>query len=432
MSLLLYRVFSRALIVFFAFLPLFISPAYAATGAKADAYLVQGVQVDVQGTSALDARDKAYIAARRAAWQQLTQRLAAKTAATMAVPDDKTLASAVKDFSIKNEKMTSRRYAATVDIRFTPAAAKRVLEAARAGEVAVQDEDTDVLITGNDDNAAPVARRASDEYVHSPAARIPASAPVGATLILPWYDADGRNTLWGQANPWRAAWEEKSGLNRDRSLILPVGDTDDMRIYSPQQPLSYGGNIDALMERYRTDTAILAMAQPQANGSVAVSLYRYSGGNAVPVGRFGIDATSRDVLGDAVIKAAATLKALPKQVGIPAPVQVSVAPGSVSVPQDAAPEGGVYRTLARFSGLQEWVAMRQALSRVPGMGQVSVHSISPSQANIEFDYKGDPVALMHAFSQSGLQIAALTPGTVIASGPGDVPPQFILSMGRAF
>lgn len=429
MSLLLYRVFSRALIVFFACALVFMAQAQAATGPnKGDDYLIKGITVDVQGSSALDARDKAYTAARRTAWQQLVMRLSPKDAAAMPLPEDKAISSAIKDFSIENERMTTRRYLGTVNIRFKDAAAKKILGSLRSGAFEASADTEDTVITGSDETGTAMRRRDDPDHIRRAAEN---AGPV--TLVLPWYNAGGRSVLWGQANPWRAAWEEKNGLSRERTLVLPVGDVADMRLYSPAQPLSQGGNIDGLMKRYRATSAILAMAEPLPDGSVNVALYRYSGNVATPVARFGIDASARDTLGDAVAQSADAIKSANANTNMPAPVQVSVAPGSVSVPQTrTAPAGGIYRTLARFSGLQEWVAMRQALSRVPGMGTISVHSISPSQANLEFDYKGDAGALMNAFAQNGLQISMLPQGLAVATGPGDVQPQFMLSMGRVF
>jgi hypothetical protein len=439
MTPMLYRVFSRTLIVFFALLIAFggVSPAKAG---PQDTYTAKAVTVDVQGTSALDARNKAFAQARLKAYQDVVSRLYPGKDMGPA-PDDKVIASAVRDFEIVSEKMTTRRYAGTIDVRFTPAAFKRVVQAAAAnaqaapeGDIAQVQNPSDAIITGNDRPAPEqTRRRGEDDYIYAPPARrVPAAAPSGATLVLPWYGLTGRQTLWGQGNPWRAAWEEHVGLNRDKAMpvVLPVGDVSDLRDYSPPQPLSRRGDIDALMKRYGASQAVLADAQPQGDGSVIVALYRYENGTMVPVGRVGVDSTSSDVLGEAVAKSLASLKSMPA--ADPAPTQVSIAPGVTQPSAQTYATAGSYRTLARFSNVQEWVAMRQALSRLPGMGALTVHSISPSQANIEFDYSGDVNALAASMAQAGLQFAMLQPGTQIAALPGDVPPQYVLTLGRAY
>src|SRR5690606_13232963 len=139
-----------------------------------------------------------------------------------------------------------------------------------------------------------------------------------------------------------------TGLSNDKAapLLLPVGDVDDLRDYAPPQPLSRSGNIDALMKRYSAADAVLALAEPQSNGGVVVSLYRYQGGAPVPMGRFGVDATERDVLGEAVSRTAAAVRAMPpRMTAEPTPVSI----GSPSAPVAAAvtPQGAPMRSLVR-------------------------------------------------------------------------------------
>jgi len=442
----LYRVFLASLTVFFIGMSVFAPNTASAQGD--DPYLIKGITVDVSANSAIEARKKAFAEARRKAYEQMAaQILDAGDLPNLVVPDDRIIASLVRDLEIKSEKMTSRRYVGTVDVRFTPAAVKRTLQVSAVPQLTDPNAVVTTTTTTTTQTALPTAGM-GEEYIYSPQnggtvrSSMPASNvanPVAqnrAILVLPWYGQMGRQTLWGQGNPWRAAWEESNSLSRDKSLpiLLPVGDVDDLRDYSPPQPMSRRGDIDNLLKRYKASEAVLAMAEPNAEGGAVVSLYRYDNGAPVPVGRFGVDASSRDVLGEAVQKSAAALRAMPAQAAsmAPAPTPVSVtSPGMISpVPVIAAPPvGGTYHTLARFSGLQEWVAMRNALTRVPGLGVVGIRSISPSQANIEFTYTGDYAHLATSLTQSGLQLAPLPPGTVTAGG---ATPQFLLSTPRGY
>jgi hypothetical protein len=445
---LLYRVFSRSLIVFFAGFLIF-GVNHPVSAANPDAYLVKGVMVDATGTSALDARNKAFAEVRRKAFEQMAnQVLPEKSRGNIVVPDDRTIASAVRDFEIVNEKMTTRRYAGTVDVRFTPAAAKRILQSAAAGipaETAVIDPSS--VVTGEvtttstttttalRPNSIAARNAESNDYVYSPRHTGTKSSASGRTvLVLPWYGITGRQNLWGQGNPWRAAWEENKSLSHDASLpvVLPVGDAADLRDYSPPQGLSRRGNIEGLMKRYSATDAVLAMAEPANDGSVVVSLYQYQSNGPVPIGRFGVDGSSRDVLGEAVVKAVNTMHGMQTAQETIAPTPVSVGVGTISMSGQQSAMLGSYRTLARFSGLQEWVAMRQALLRVPGMGGVNIHSISPLQANIEFAYAGDINTLASAMAQNGLQLSQLQQDPNAPLAPGDVAPQYMLSMGRAY
>ena len=439
----LYRVFLASLTVFFIGMSVFGS--FPARAQGDEALLVKGVTVDVSASSALEARKKAFSEARRKAYEQVAgSMIPASERANLVIPDDRIIASMVKDIEIVKEKMTSRRYTGTLDVRFTPALKRSVSTAGVALPDATLPGDVITTTTTTGTTTTTVAMPTAgmgEEYIYSPrnggAVRntVPANKPVAVqartVLILPWYGPMGRQTLWGQGNPWRAAWEENAALSRDKSMpiLLPVGDVDDLRDYSPPQPLSRRGDIDSLLKRYRASEAVLAMAEPNDQGA-QISLYRYEGGSPVPVGRFMVDDTSRDMLGEAVQKAAIALRntqAIEPQVA-PTPVSVTSTGMVAPIPQVAAPVGGTYRTLARFSGLQEWVAMRAALTRVPGLGVVGIRSISPSQANIEFSYGGDPTSLTTALAQGGMVLAPVQGNVPVAAGT----PQYLLSMSRGY
>ncbi|NBX65568.1 MAG: hypothetical protein EBQ96_01055 [Proteobacteria bacterium] len=437
MRTMLYRFFLASLMI------IFLGGASHPVSAQDDGiYNVKGVQVDVNGNSALDARKKAFAEARRKAYGMIADKLlSAEQRPNLVIPDDKVLASLVRDFEIVNEKMTTKRYAGTLHIRFNPAAVKRTIEVADA-PVAEKSEITQTADAFSD----PVASEAqntqtsaetAEEGIYSPrkkavvpekAKTLQATAAQGSVLVLPWYGPVGRQTLWGDNNPWRAAWETNPALSRDKSMpiVLPVGDVDDVRDYSPPQPLSRRGNIDALMKRYGASQVVLALAEKSSGGGLLVSLYQFQNGAPIPMGRFGMDASdNQNALAEAVGKAVASLKGLPEM-----QQQKASAMPVAHAPQQAmpTPTGGQYRTLARFSGLQQWVAMRQALARVEGVTGLNVRAISPSQASIDFVYGGDNSMLMAALARHGLQLAPAPEGI----STGDRPAQYTLGFVRGY
>jgi hypothetical protein len=433
MRTMLYRFFLASLMI------IFLGGAFAPARAQDDGiYSVKGVQVDVNGNSALDARKKAFIEARRKAYGMIADKLLSPDQRpNLVMPDDKVLASLVRDFEIVNEKMTTKRYAGTLDIRFNPAAVKRTIEVADAP--AAQKSDITQTADAFEETNKPAAQNAqSEEGIYSPKKKtvIPETAkatPVvavaqGSILVLPWYGPIGRQTLWGDNNPWRAAWESAPSLMRDKSqaIVLPVGDVDDVRDYSPPQPLSRRGDIDALMKRYGASQAVLALAEKSSGGGLLVSLYQFQNGAPIPMGRFGMDAgANQNALANAVSKAVASLKGMTET-----QTQKATAMPVAHAPQQAipAPTGGQYRTLARFSGLQQWVAMRQALARVEGVTGLNVRAISPSQASIDFVYGGDNTMLMAALARHGLQLEPAPEGI----STGDRPAQYTLGFMRGY
>lgn len=417
MSPLLYRVFLRPLTVFLLFMAVFCAytPVFAQN--TADPYTVKGISVDVSADSALVARKKAFAEARRKAYETMAaQILTPEQRPLLVVPDDRVIAGVVRDVEIVSEKMTSHRYAGVLDIRFTPQAVKRTMQLAEPG-TQVAPVEGDVLAEQRTELNPGAPTSEGSDYVYSPDKKrqtTPASS-VHTTLVLPWYGVMGRQTLWGQSNPWRAAWEESLSLSRDKSLsiTLPAGDASDMRDYAPPQPLSRNVNIGALMARYNASAVILAIAEPGVNGDVAITLYRYDNDNPVPISRFAVDGGS-DVLGEAVSKAAAAIHGLP-------PIQA--APMQTSMPAFAGPIAGNYRTVVQFANLQEWVAIRNALTRTSGINSMVVRSISPSQARVEFTYGGDVTALVASLAQNSLRLSPLADGAMSDA-------QYMLIMGQ--
>lgn len=418
MSPLLYRVLSLTLTIILT------APTVGFAG---DGLLVKGVAVDVTADSALSARNKAFAEARRKAYQHVAaQNMNASELENLAVPDDGVLASMVRDFEIENEKMTSRRYVGTINVRFNPSV-RRAFNT-RAADVAV----TPSITTPSGQHSGEPSVR--DDYVYSPARsntraavapivkqEISTATPV---LVLPWYGVRGSQTLWGAQNPWRNAWENApSGLNDPAMpVILPVGDVDDMRDYAPPQPLSDRANVNALLHRYGASDAVIALAEPAEAGAVVISLFRIEGGRPIAMGRFGVDAgLGRDSLRQAVERTLISLRSMPRAGASLQSVSVESdmhAPYNPTIPQGVMTPRQ-FTALARFSGLQQWVQMRNALAATPGVQALDIQSISPAQAQVQFSYQGDGAALATTLEQHGLQFVPISAGAAssVAGAP---------------
>ena len=434
MRTLLYRFFFSPLTVFFMLLCL-IGASFPASAQDSALYTVKGVSVDVSGTSALDARNKAYVQARRAAFETIAGRLLKpEDVAGLVVPDDKILSSLVRDFEIVNEKMTTKRYAATLDFRFSPAGVKRNLKTAPAPKA---EQDAQALPAQEQGESAPLPERPAaavngtqdafkdpGDYVYSPvrkAAREALAEP-SFVLVLPWYGAVGRQTLWGPSNPWREAWEAAGQKVKTAGVVLPVGDVDDLRDYAPAQPLSRKGNVNALMQRYGASRTLLAVAEPAASGGIDVSIYEMVDGSPLPMGRFGVDAAQgASAMPRAIDKTLAALSGLPGREGDEKSFRAT--PATVQEQTPAAVQTAHLTAIARYNGLSQWVAMRTAMQDVKGVNALNVRAISPTQASITFSYQGDAAGLEGALARSGLRMEALPQGAGA---------QILLTMGRGW
>lgn len=423
----LYRILSMTLMVILT------TPTLATAN---DGLLVKGVAVDVTAESALSARNKAFAEARRKAYEHVAAKsMTAAELETLNVPSDAVLASMVRDFEIENEKMTSRRYVGTINVRFNPTVRRAFNSRAAAPSDVAQN-------TLNPSTAPTTADAYTNErdYVYSPARSntsvkpatpaMPVATQHVATampvLVLPWYGTRGNQTIWGEQNAWRAAWENVPAALNDPAMpiILPVGDVDDVRDYAPPQPLSERSNVNALLHRYGASDAVIALAEPAEAGAVVVSLFRIEGSRPVAMGRFGVDAgLGRDSLKQAVERTLVSLRSMPRVGGTPvqsAAMQTEVhTPYNPPILQDVM-TNQQFTALARFSGLQQWVQMRNTLAATPGVQSLDIQSISPAQAQVQFSYQGDGSALASSLAQGGLQFVPITVGgsaSTVAGAP---------------
>jgi len=443
---------------------MFFCTAPAAT-AQDDPFLVKGVTVDVSAKNAVQARAKAFGEARRKAYEMLAEtRSPAPPGMTLAIPSDGYISSVVRDVEVVSEKLSSTRYVATFDVRFSPSVAHSFRyaavtvtppaeENAPADEVQ-QDQQTQTVqpqTAPTPDAAQAVASVtpapvSEADVVYSPktggvvtlnGAPVQASVPVAALpdapaaatgpqpiLLLPWYGPVSRQVLWGDENPFRAAWDKYAATasTGDRQIIVPLGDAADMRDYEPMIPQGGSAGLERLMARYRVSEALIAVAEPQ-DQALSVRLYRFDGRRIMPITTIDTAAVTPqdDLPARAVAATAAAINAMPAQ-GTPAQ-EFSQQAMPVENPQTIMNTGNQkYATIARFSGLQQWIAMRNTLRSLPGIGNLDVLSISPASATIRFNYAGDTGALQNLLAQNGM--------TLVPVPQGEVP--YELRMGRVF
>lgn len=88
-------------------------------------YNIENVAVDIESESAVSARDKALVVARRNAFNVLKSRLLSGTHVIEA--DDRQIAMMVDSFEINREKLSKNRYLASVNVRFNERAVNSFL-----------------------------------------------------------------------------------------------------------------------------------------------------------------------------------------------------------------------------------------------------------------------------------------------------------------
>lgn len=319
------------------------SPAVRA----ADLYTIRSVHVDETAKSATEARAVALVKGQRMALTELMKRLTL-SADWPKLPqvDDNTALDAVRGFQVANEKTSSTRYIADLNVAFRPATVRRLL--ARNG------------IAYGETQARPA-------------------------LLLAVYDKPGLRVLWEDPNPWRDAIAKLDLVNAITPLIMPLGDVQEFSLVTTAQALSGDkAALASLGQRYGADEVIVAAAVSNASGGkvdVTISSYGDTVDPAAPIKRsYGsLDAAAEGVL--------AALGERWKH---------------DTIVQDGA--RAQLTASAFFTGLNQWETIRKGLSSTPLVSGLQVAGITATGAQVQVDYRGTPEKLALALAQSNVAL----------------------------
>jgi hypothetical protein len=313
----------------------------------ADPFQVSGIEVDVTAANVAAAKDKAIADAEREGFRRLLERLT-QPADHGRLPKADPI-QYVRDVAIEQEKSSTVRYIATLSVRYNAASVKKLLQGAG--------------LKYADPRPRPVA-------------------------VVPLYRAGGRALLWDDPNPWRAAWA-LVGNGALVPLAIPSGDLADVQSLPTDKAMAADGPaLAAFAQRYRTSDVLLATAMVNAAGSaIEVTL----GGSAgipkpyetktYPIGEAGPDAA----LKVAALDIAQGLDATYKQQNLLAFDRAASLPVMVAL-----------------KGLDDWVAVRERLGRVPQVRRWEIVSLSRDEAAIVINTLGEPDQVKGALANAGL------------------------------
>ncbi|MDO8606802.1 MAG: DUF2066 domain-containing protein [Phaeospirillum sp.] len=332
---------------------LFLSIFLALPGAvrAADAFAVRGIDVDVTASAAAAAKEQALAEAERAGFRRLLERL------TMPA-DHAKLPSAdalqyVRDVAIERERSSAVRYIATLTVRYNGVAVKKLL------------------------------RDAGLKYAE------PRPRPV---VIVPVFkqQGGGRPLLWDDPNPWRAAWLGQ-GSGALVPLAVPVGDAADIAALPLEKALALDAEgLGFLGSRFRTGDVLVATAAVNATGSALdVSLGGVSGAlkpfdsKNYPLTAAGLDVAMRAAVGDI----ANGFDAAYKQ-------------GNLLSFDRAA----TMAAMVQLRGLDDWLAVRERLGRVPLVRRWEIVSLSREEAALVLHTVGEPEQVKATLAAAGLAL----------------------------
>lgn len=219
--------------VFLTMLLFSLSVATGVRAAPADSKMFSagGIKVDVTAETAAKAREQALQDGQKRALMVVMERITPDYVVeqlTELVPDD--IINMVRDMSVSNEKTSSVRYMATLDVSFNADAVRDLLR----------------------QNGLPYVRTSGKQLLILPVyKRSPAASPV----------------LWDEDNPWLRAWSNRTVESYMIPLTVPAGDLADNNLLNVEQVVQ--GDLKAaenLAKRYEAE-GILVVRMTR-NGAV--------------------------------------------------------------------------------------------------------------------------------------------------------------------
>ena len=325
------------------------APAQVASG---NSYTIGGVDVDVTGADAIQARQQGIREAQRKAVKLLIERMVAPEDRARVPPvDNARLEGMIRGVEFSSERTAANRYIGTLNVVF---GAEQVNAWLREGGISV---------------AETVARPA---------------------LVIPlWKDKNGVEPL-DDNNAWRDAWR---GLDTTASAVpvtLVRGDQLDQNALSVEE--AYVGDVSALSrlnERYHAPTIIVATLEgDKSSGALTAGGVRYDTQTGARSELPRMTVADANQLADAAKKIHAKLDEDWRNLAV--------------VRRDS--QAGL-DVVVPIRELSDWVQIRQRLGAIPAVKSVTVRSLESDRADLRLEYFGTQDQLQRTLAQAGLQLA---------------------------
>ncbi len=313
-----------------------------------EVFTVRDVVVDEVAQDARRAQQAAIASAQRRAWRRLAARMVTAGAAPPAPPGDEALAALVQGLEFADERIAATRYRAAITVRFRADAVRARLKGAG--------------------------------IPHLP-------LPRPLLVVLPVLRGQDGDRLWGEDNPWLAAWQRHSGAEWAVEMVAPLADLDDLAAIDAAGALA--GDWEAmrlLLRRYRADGALVAAARIEG-ARLQQTLTWHEGPQGRPVPLKGASAA-----GDWRGAVAAARRSVSGHWSTAA----------------LAPDGPVASVIVDIplAGLAQWVDIRRRLESPAAVASVLPLVFSPAGARVRIAYRGGAAELRAALRQTGLGLAA--------------------------
>jgi hypothetical protein len=324
--------------------------AHAQMSTAGNTVTIDGIDVDVTGPDAIQARQAGVREARRKAARLLVERMVPPEERAKVPPaDDARLDAMVRGVEFTRERTAANRYIATLAIVFSTEPVKAWL---REGGVALVET---------------VQR---------------------AALVVPlWKGRHGLEPL-DDNNAWRDAWAGLDNVGTSVPVSVVRGDQLDQDAMSVEE--AFVGDVTALARlnaRYRAPTIIVATVEGDPKGPLSIGGVRYD-----------TQTGARSDLPKLTVTDASKLLGAAKE--IQAKLDEAWR-GVATVRRDMQAAMDVF---VPIRALSDWVQVRQRLGGIPSIQAISVRQLEADRAELKLDYFGTPEDLQRTLGQAGLQL----------------------------
>lgn len=335
----------------------------AALSGTQELFTARDVAVDVTAENALKARDQALLEAQAKGLAQVLRTLAPpgeQARLPQISPQD--AQNYVLSLQVKDEKRSSVRYIATLDIMYNPPAVRALL------------------------------RQSGITF---------SETPLTPVLVLPlWQSASAAPpVLWEDPNPWRDVWQRRpaGGLV---PVTTPLGDLGDLQAISADEAAARQSDaVRTILQRYDMTEGVIAHAVQVSPDTLQVDLSRHR--LAGEPTQTSLTLTRNPGETDEALLARAadevTNRLRDDWRAMAASMPASAAPSQVTV-------------LVPTGSLDTWLTVRERLQQVPLVRGMDVQALSRQQAQIRLGYVGGVEQLALTLAQYGLDMSDLGNG----------------------
>jgi len=332
----------------------------ATSRSQTSIFEIQDIAVDATASSAAKARDKALADGQRKAFTTLLHRLTLREHHNqLPAPDNNTVSTYVRNFSVSDEKTSDVRYLANLHVRF-------------------KSSDIRLLLS---EFGLPFAGTLSTPMA-----------------VIPVLEQSGTLSLWEDNNIWRKIWHQLTGLNGLVPLVHPLGDLGDKTMIGAQHAINGDKQrLNDIAKRYKAGAALVVHA----------SLRLSAGGDQnildILITRYGAGGTGQTQT--------MTLSA-PFSEGVPQLLARGVGDTGRFVEDSWKRENlmdygepGVLAVSVPFSTLKEWLSIQKAVEGVAIIERMDVVLISRDEARLNLYYMGTARQLELAIEQTSLTLS---------------------------